>query len=161
LEYWLRLRLDAIPVSKGRYNWMSAPAQKAIVKSIQRIMSPLPLRKTPLARAERMLERVEKLVELFEPFILLNEHDFAAENIEKLSYALIEEEKKDFAYDTRSLDWWEYWINIHIPALRKWTYPLIEGRALEARPPRDLQLLPKSKGEPVNTNTDGATWQYS
>jgi fatty acyl-CoA reductase len=161
LEYWLRLRLDAIPVSKGRYNWMSAPAQKAIVKSIQRIMSPLPLRKTPLARAERMLERVEKLVELFEPFILLNEHDFAAENIEKLSYALVEEEKKDFAYDTRSLDWWEYWINIHIPALRKWTYPLIEGRPLEARPPRDLQLLPKSKGEPVNTHTDGATWQYS
>jgi hypothetical protein len=161
LEYWLRLRLDAIPVSKGRYNWMSAPAQKAIVKSIQRIMSPLPLRKTPLARAERMLERVEKLVELFEPFILLNEHDFAAENIEKLSHALVEEEKKDFAYDTRSLDWWEYWINIHIPALRKWTYPLIEGRPLEARPPRDLQLLPKSKGEPVNTHTDGATWQYS
>ena len=36
LEYWLRLRLDAIPVSKERYNRMSAPAQKAIVKSIQR-----------------------------------------------------------------------------------------------------------------------------
>ena len=161
LEYWLRLRLDAIPVSKERYNWMSAPAQKAIVKSIQRIMSPLPLRKTPLARAERVLERVEKLVELFEPFILLNEHDFAAENIEKLSYALVEEEKKDFVYDTRSLDWWDYWINIHIPALRKWTYPLIEGRPLEARPPRDLQLLPKSQGEPVNRGTDGVTWQYS
>ena len=43
LEYWLRLRLDAIPVSKERYNRMSAPAQKAIVKSIQRIMSPLAL----------------------------------------------------------------------------------------------------------------------
>ena len=36
LEYWLRLRFDAIPVSKERYNRMSAPAQKAIVKSIQR-----------------------------------------------------------------------------------------------------------------------------
>ena len=42
LESWLRLRFDAIPVSKTRYNRMSAPAQKAIVKSIQRIMSPLP-----------------------------------------------------------------------------------------------------------------------
>ena len=88
LEYWLRLRLDAIPVSKERYHRMSAPAQKAIMKSIQRIMSPLPLRKTPLARAERNLERVEKLIQLFEPFILLNEHDFVAENVEKLSYAL-------------------------------------------------------------------------
>ena len=44
---------------------MSAPAQKAIIKSIQRIMSPLPLRKPPLARAERSLERVEKLIRAF------------------------------------------------------------------------------------------------
>ena len=102
LEYWLRLRFDAIPVSKERYQRMSAPAQKAIIKSIQRIMSPLPLRKTPLARAERSLERVEKLIELFEPFILLNEHDFVADNVEKLSYALVPEEKADFGYDTRS-----------------------------------------------------------
>ena len=52
LESWLRLRFDAIPVSKTRYNRMSAPAQKAIVKSIQRIMSPLPLKKAPLVKAE-------------------------------------------------------------------------------------------------------------
>jgi len=31
LESWLRLRFDAIPVSKTRYQRMSAPAQKAIV----------------------------------------------------------------------------------------------------------------------------------
>ena len=96
LEYWLRLRLDAIPVSKERYNRMSAPAQKAIVKSIQRIMSPLPLKKTPLARAERNLERVEKLIKLFEPFILHNEHDFAADNVERLSHALRADERAAF-----------------------------------------------------------------
>lgn len=160
LESWLRLRFDAIPVSKARYNRMSAPAQKAIVKSIQRIMSPLPLKKAPLVKAERNLERVEKLIELFEPFILLNEHDFTAENIEKLSYALVPEERDQFAYDTRSLDWWEYWINIHIPALRRWTYPLIEGRPLEARPPRTFQLTPVN-GDTVKTGSNGATWRYS
>ena len=160
LESWLRLRFDAIPVSKERYNRMSAPAQKAIVKSIQRIMSPLPLKKAPLVKAERNLERVEKLIELFEPFILLNEHDFTAENIEKLSYALVPEERELFGYTTRSLDWWEYWINIHIPALRRWTYPLIEGRPLEARPPRSFQLAP-SNGDAVKTGTNGATWRYS
>jgi long-chain acyl-CoA synthetase len=160
LESWLRLRFDAIPVSKTRYNRMSAPAQKAIVKSIQRIMSPLPLKKAPLVKTERSLERLEKLIELFEPFILLNEHDFLAENIEKLSYALVAEEQSTFAYDARSLDWWEYWINIHIPALRYWTYPLIEGRPLEARPPRSFQLAP-ANGDAVKTGTDGATWRYS
>jgi long-chain acyl-CoA synthetase len=160
LESWLRLRFDAIPVSKERYNRMSAPAQKAIVKSIQRIMSPLPLKKAPLVKAERNLERVEKLIELFEPFILLNEHDFTAENIERLSFALVPEERDQFGYDTRSLDWWEYWINIHIPALRRWTYPLIEGRPLEARPPRSFQLAPEN-GDAVKTGTNGATWRYS
>ena len=160
LESWLRLRFDAIPVSKRRYNRMSAPAQKAIVKSIQRIMSPLPLKKAPLVKTERSLERLEKLIELFEPFILLNEHDFAAENIEKLSYALVPKEQDIFGYDTCSLDWWEYWINIHIPALRRWTYPLIEGRPLEARPPRNFQLAP-ANGDAVKTGTDGATWRYS
>ena len=153
LESWLRLRFDAIPVSKTRYQRMSAPAQKAIVKSIQRIMSPLPLKKTPLVKAERNLERLEKLIELFEPFILFNEHDFAADNVEKLSHALVEDEREEFGYKARLLDWWDYWINVHIPALRKWTYPLIEGRPLEARPARSLQ-----NGETVKTGTNGGTW---
>ncbi len=156
LEAWLRLRFDAIPVSKTRYNRMSAPAQKAIVKSIQRVMAPLPLKKTPLAKAERNLERVEKLIELFEPFILLNEHDFAADNVEKLSHALVEDEREQFGYEARSLDWWDYWINVHIPALRRWTYPLIEGRPLEARAPRSLHLA--GNGETVRTGTNGRTW---
>ncbi|MFY9845600.1 MAG: SDR family oxidoreductase [Terriglobales bacterium] len=183
LEYWLRLRMDAIPVSKERYNRMSAPAQKMIIKSIQRVMSPLPSAMTkPLAKTERNLERVEKLVGLFEPFILHNEHDFVADNVEKLSQALTPEEKEVFGYDTAGLDWWEYWIDIHIPALRRWTYPLIEGRPLEARAPRVLQMpsppptlaatapttgpltasaTPSENGNAVKTGTNGATWRYS
>jgi long-chain acyl-CoA synthetase len=163
LEYWLRLRFDAIAVSKTRYNRMSAPAQRAIVKSIQAIMAPLPLKRTPLAKAERSLERVEKLIELFEPFILHNEHDFVADNVEKLSFALVPEERATFGYHTSSLDWWDYWINVHIPALRRWTYPLIEGRPLEARPPRTLQTAPDAPigAETVSTGTNGATWRYS
>jgi thioester reductase-like protein len=156
LEYWLRLRLDAIPVSKQRYNRMSAPAQKAIIKSIQRIMSPLPLKRPPLARTERNLERVEKLIELFEPFILHHEHDFVADHVAELSHALEPEEKADFAYDTGSIDWWEYWINVHIPALRRWTYPLIEGRPLDVRPARSLRLSPElANGVGAKTGTDG------
>jgi long-chain acyl-CoA synthetase len=161
MEYWLRLRFDAIPVSKERYNRMSAPAQRAIIKTIQMIAAPLPLKKAPLAKADRNLEKVEKLIELFEPFILQNEHDFVAENVEKLSNALVPEEREKFSSDTSSLDWYDYWINIHIPALRKWTYPLIEGRPLEARPPRNLQAANGAGAETVKTGTNGATWRFS
>lgn len=156
LEYWLRLRMDAISVSKTRYKRMSAPAQKMIIKSIQTIMSPLTVRK-PLAKTERSLERVEKLIELFEPFILHNEHDFVADNVEKLALALVPEEQAVFGYQAAAVDWWEYWIEIHIPALRRWTYPLIEGRPLEARAPRSLAV---GKSETVKTGT-GAALRYS
>jgi nucleoside-diphosphate-sugar epimerase len=161
LEYWLRLRFDAIPVSKERYNRMSAPAQKAIIRSIQRIMAPLPLKRPPLVKTQRNLEKVEKLIELFEPFILHNEHDFVAENVEKLSNALLPEERQDFGYDTRSVDWWDYWINVHIPALRRWTYPLIEGRAPETRPSRNFQLASEADADTMKTGTNGATWRFS
>ncbi|HZR32266.1 MAG TPA: SDR family oxidoreductase [Terriglobales bacterium] len=164
-----RLRFDTIAVSKQRYNRLSAPAQKALVKSLQKITAPFPFLQPPLVRTERGLERVEKLIELFEPFILHNEHDFEAEHIEWLSQALPAEERSVFGYDTRSLDWYEYWINIHIPALRKWTYPLIEGRPIESgpRPRFQMSSSPPPEGgvaadndQTLQTGT-GTTWQYS
>ena len=62
------------------------------------------------------------------------------ENVQLLSAALPPDERAAFGYDPSAIDWWDYWINIHIPALRRWVYPLIEGRALEARPHRDFSL---------------------
>ena len=140
LKPWLRSRFETIPVSKERYRKFSAPRQRALIRLIQKSTPPLPFLKAPFARQERSLDRVEKLIELYEPFILHNDHVFEAENVERLSQALPPEETKDFEYDPRALDWWEYWINIHIPAQRKWSYPLIEGRPLEARPPRTFHL---------------------
>jgi Male sterility protein/haloacid dehalogenase-like hydrolase len=136
----LRSKFDAIPVSKARYDKLSAPAQKILVQAINRTVQPIPFVRPPLARQERELERVIKLVALFEPFILYNDHVFEAANIERLSAALPPEERGSFGYDARSIDWWDYWINVHIPALRKWCYPLIEGRPMETRPRRRVPL---------------------
>ena len=140
LEHWLRAKFETIPVSKNRYNKFSVPAQKAVVQGINRAASALQFKLAPLARRERDLARLEKLIELYEPFILHNEHVFEAENVQLLSETLPPEEKESFGYHPSAIDWWEYWINIHIPALRKWCYPLIEGRPLETRPPRAFQL---------------------
>lgn len=144
LEERLKLKFDAIPVSKRRYEALSAPAQQAFVKAINRSVDPIPFLKPPLARRERELERVIKLVSLFEPFILRNDHVFEAANVERLSNALPPAERDKFGYDVRALDWWNYWINVHIPALRKWCYPLIEGRAPEAEPRRNVPLVAAS-----------------
>jgi alcohol-forming fatty acyl-CoA reductase len=131
---------DTIPVSKERYQKLSAPAQKQIVQALQRILSPLPMMRSPLVRRERDLDRVEKIIELYEPFILHNEYVFEARNVELLSAALPEDERAAFGYDANYIDWWDYWINVHIPALRKWSYPIIEGRPVENKTRRAVQM---------------------
>ena len=140
LEHWVRMRFDTIPVSKQRYRNLSVPAQKFVVKGINRAASALQFKRPPLAKAERDLERVEKLIELYEPFILHNEQVFECENVQLLSALLPVDEQDKFAYEPGVIDWWDYWINIHIPALRKWCYPLIEGHALETATRREFHL---------------------
>jgi thioester reductase-like protein len=138
VDNWLKVKFETIPVSKQRYERLSIPMQKAVVSGINRAAISLRMKKAPLARAERDLSRVEKLIELYEPFILHNEHVFESENARLLSAALPPEERSLFEFAPEAIDWWDYWINVHIPALRRWCYPLMEGRPLEARAPREL-----------------------
>jgi hypothetical protein len=138
VDNWLKVKFETIPVSKQRYERMSIPMQKAVISRINRVASALRMKKPPLAKAERDLNRAEKLIELYEPFILHNDHVFECENTRMLSAALPPEERQMFDYQPEAIDWWDYWINVHIPALRRWCYPLMEGRPLEARAPREL-----------------------
>jgi long-chain acyl-CoA synthetase len=139
VENWLKVKFETIPVSKQRYERLSIPMQKAVVSGINRAATTLRMKKAPFAKAERDLIRAEKLIELYEPFILHNEHVFECENARLLSAALPPTEKALFDFTPEAVDWWDYWINVHIPALRRWCYPLMEGRPLEAREPRVLE----------------------
>jgi Male sterility protein/haloacid dehalogenase-like hydrolase len=139
LEHWLRARFDTISVSKTRYTNVSLPRFRRLIEATQRMLSPLAVKGgEPLARQQRAVEKVQKVIDLYEPFILDNEYIFAADHIKALTQALPDEEVERFGYDTESIDWYDYWINLHVPALRRWTYPLIEGR----RP--ETGLLPRS-----------------
>jgi thioester reductase-like protein len=155
LENWMRMQFDTIPVSKSRYEKFSIPAQKAVVQGINRAASALQMKKPPLARAERDLIRVEKLIELYEPFILHNEQIFESQNVQLLSEALPPEERAAFGYDPSAVDWWDYWINIHVPALRRWVYPLIEGRPMEERPRRAFSLSNAGNEENGTERSEG------
>ena len=145
IDSWLKVKFESIPVSKQRYERLSIPMQKAVISRINRVAVSMHMRKPPLARAERDLIRAEKLIELYEPFILHNEHVFECENARLLSAMLPAEERPLFDFAPESIDWWDYWINVHIPALRRWCYPLMEGRPLEAREPRAMDW----SGEPA------------
>lgn len=146
IEHWLKVKLETIPVSKQRYERLSIPMQKAVVSRINKAAATLNLSKPPLAKTERDLIRAEKLIELYEPFILHNEQVFECENARVLSAALEGDERTLFDYAPESIDWWDYWINVHIPALRRWCYPLMEGKPLETREPRALNWSAPPEG---------------
>lgn len=164
IEHWLKVKFETIPVSKQRYERLSIPMQKAVVSRINRAAVSLHMKKAPLAKHERELIRAEKLIELYEPFILHNEHVFECENARYLSALLSPEERAVFDFAPEAIDWWDYWINVHIPALRRWCYPLMEGRPLEARPPRELDWSPENARAAVASRSatpPDALWRSS
>lgn len=143
-SFW-KMRMDAIPVSRTRYRRLSAPRHMAILARLRKWISPMPFKVRALARVERAVARVAKLIEIYEPFILEDEHVFEAENIRVLSAALPPQERAVFGYDVGRFNWRDYWINVHIPALRRWCYPLIEGRSVEQRQRRSFRLQLKAE----------------
>ena len=130
---WALARMEAIPVSRIRYERFSVPAQTAFVRAVNRALFPVLGGSSGLRRLERNLVRVGRLIELFEPFILRNEHVFEADMVERLSALIPEHERSTFGYNVRDIDWARYWTRVHIPGLRRWSYPLIEGRQPETR----------------------------
>jgi long-chain acyl-CoA synthetase len=128
LHAWLRRSSESVPASRRHYRTFSAPGQRKVVKTLRKV---LPFARVPLRRMERNLERIEKIVELYEPFIHDNDYAFEGDHVRLLNAALASEEREVFGYDDSWIDWSKYWIDIHIPALRKWSYPLIEGRPIE------------------------------
>jgi long-chain acyl-CoA synthetase len=129
-------RLEAVPVSRERYGRLSIPAQLRAVRGLNRVLDRVVPGKPPLARLERVLVRVKELIDLYEPFLLDNEPVFDTDHVEILAASLPESERESFGYDVWSFDWYEYWIHVHIPGLRRWSYPLLEGRPIEPHPRR-------------------------
>ncbi len=161
IDHWLKVKFETISVSKQRYERLSFPMRKAVVSRINRAADSLGMKKAPLAKQERELIRAEKMIELYEPFILHNEHVFEAENARLLSAALTPEERELFGFEPEEIDWWDYWINIHIPALRRWCYPLMEGRPLEARSPRELHWQGESASAAAVGPQSDPLWRSS
>ncbi|HXY26469.1 MAG TPA: SDR family oxidoreductase [Candidatus Acidoferrum sp.] len=163
IDSWLKVKFESIPVSKQRYERLSIPMQKAVVSGINRAATTLRMKKPPLAKTERDLTRAQRMIELYEPFILHNEQVFECENARLLSAVLSPEERTLFDFTPEAVDWWNYWINVHIPALRRWCYPLMEGRPLETREPRALDWATGPVREPTLSKAapSDAIWRSS
>lgn len=77
------------------------------------------------------IDKIERMCELYLPFIHDNHFAFVTRNL--LRHPVVEPE---WQCDPRSIDWRHYWIDVHLPGLRKWCFPLFENKTPESYTPR-------------------------
>jgi long-chain acyl-CoA synthetase len=76
----------------------------------------------------RTASNVEMVFEEFIPFITANEYRFSAANTRKLMKQLSEADQQRLVFDPESIDWHDYWLNVHQPGVEKWSIPLLKEK---------------------------------
>ncbi len=80
-----------------------------------------------LRNLDRKLGRVEDMLRLYKPFIHDNDYVFETAAVCALSARLPEAERVAFGWDIDALDWRHYWLDVHMPGLEQWSFPLMRG----------------------------------
>ncbi len=151
-ERVLKSRWDAVLVEPDVL--MGIKNNRAAVRVWQEALDLLPdkLRKKaePLAARGRELdesfEQIEMLVDMYLPFMYESFYVFVSRALD--THPALEAE---FAYPLAQLDWRKYWLDIHMPGLRRWAFPLIDGK----RPERYRSEHPVRLSEaPVSRSDD-------
>ncbi len=92
-----------------------------------------------LGHADKKLEQIEQMVRLYLPFMYESFHVFESKALGRTP-AL----EPELRFEPERIDWRRYWIEVHMPGLRRWAFPLIEGRKPERyRPRHPFALAPE------------------
>ncbi|HEX9960599.1 MAG TPA: AMP-binding protein, partial [Pyrinomonadaceae bacterium] len=75
---------------------------------------------------ERTTAETVAAFDLFKPFMIDNEYLYRADNLRALMSLVKEKEKDLLPWYPDELDWYDYWLKVHFPGLRKWVLPQLE-----------------------------------
>jgi long-chain acyl-CoA synthetase len=64
--------------------------------------------------------------EMFLPFTVENAYVFRCDNVRALFNRIREDEQQLLTWNPEQFDWYDYWLNIHLPGLKKWVLPTLE-----------------------------------
>ena len=135
-ERHLMRNLETLTVDAEFYNRRGAPAVKKATSTIRSLLKGLPKSAkrltAPLDKGLKTLEKgaeiADTIFKVFAPFILENNPKFLALNTKHASARLIAEEREAFSFPVESLDWRDYWINIHMAGLQKWVFGELDDK---------------------------------
>ena len=135
----LAARMEFRPVSYDEYDKKSLPLISRITERASDALDKVRPRwgggrfceiidqvKKKVDEVKRVTSEASRDIDLFRPFILDNAYIFRADNIRALRDRLPPEERELVPWSPETIDWYDYFMNIHFPGLQKWVLPELD-----------------------------------
>lgn len=88
-----------------------------------------------LGQASRTVGQVTEMLRAYQPFTFDHNPCFATDRGRAMSAALSDEDRARYGLETHTIDWRDYWMNVEIPGLDRWSLPILRGeRVLDDEP---------------------------
>jgi long-chain acyl-CoA synthetase len=100
-----------------------------------RVVEVIDRMKTTVDRVEEITHETTEAFEMFRPFTIDNAYIFRSDNVRSLFERIRKEEQGLLSWCPEKLDWYDYWLNKHLPGLKKWVFPTLE-EDMRAQPKR-------------------------
>ena len=91
--------------------------------------------KNSVERVEELTRETTEAFDMFRPFTVENAYVFRSDNVRSLFERISEDERSLLTWNPEKFDWYDYWLNIHLPGLTKWVFPTLEDE-MRAQPKR-------------------------
>jgi long-chain acyl-CoA synthetase len=141
-------RMEPRPVSTSSFEKMSVPMFNSAAKKASslldrarprwgggRMVEVIDRIKTGVDRVEEITHETTEAFEMFRPFTVENAYIFRSDNVRALFERIREDERSLLTWHPEQFDWYDYWLNIHLPGLKKWVFPTLE-EDMRAQPKR-------------------------
>src|SRR5918999_1212253 len=100
-----------------------------------RVGEAIDLVKNSVERVEELTRETAEAFDMFRPFTVENAYVFRSDNVRSLFEQISEDERSLLTWNPEKFDWYDYWLNIHLPGLTKWVFPTLEDE-MRAQPKR-------------------------
>ena len=135
----LAARMEFRPVSYEDYDRTSLPLVSRVTERVSdaldrvrprwgggRVSNWVDQVKKKVDDLKRVTKDASRDIDLFRPFILDNAYVLRADNIRALRDRLPPEERPLVPWSPETIDWYDYFMNIHFPGLQKWVLPELD-----------------------------------
>lgn len=141
-------RMEPRPVPFSKFEKTSIPMINAVARRASSLLESTQPRwgggrlveviervKGSVDHVEEITRETAEAFEMFRPFTVENAYVFRSDNVRSLFARLREDEKSLLPWNPEKFDWYDYWLNIHLPGLKKWVFPTLE-EDMRAQPKR-------------------------